>query len=266
MILSLQRLSSLAVVFVVISSSAWAQDESGVYVRASFGYDLSRDVRLVDRACDPAPLLNFFGCQPGTDGIQIGAPGDVGGGPAVEVAAGVRVLPFLRAELAIAHRPDLDFEGNATFPGAGNAQPVSASVTGSSVMARVFADLASLLPLAWAAPIEPFVGAGVGASRNRMGDVLYEFPELASQPATTMTGGGAHWDGAWDASVGAAVRVGRRTLVEGAYRYSDFGWIETDAGTIDVVRGSRVFAIDNVAGTRGRLSSHGVYLGIRQEF
>lgn len=247
----------------VTVSAAFAQDRARSYVRGSVGYEAATDTRLADRACDAAPLLNFFGCQSGEDGEPIGAQGDFGESPSVEIAVGLRVLRYLPVELALSHRPGFDFAGNANFLGAGDLQPVSAEATQTAVMVRGILDLGSFLSRG---RIEPFVGIGVGMSRNRVGDMTYEFPALAANPASTTTRGGMHWDLAWDVGAGVAVRVGSRFLVEGGYRYSDFGWIETDDGVIDVVRGDQRLEIANVAGTRAPLRIHGVYVGLRQEF
>lgn len=248
---------------VTVVSAASAQDRSRAYVRGAVGYEAATDTRLADRACDAAPLLNFFGCQPGEDGEPIGARGNFGESPGVELAAGLRALRYLPVEVALSHRPGLEFAGNATFLGAGERQPASAEVTQTAVMVRGILDLG---PILTRGRIEPFVGIGVGMSRNRVGDVTYEFPGLAANPASTTTRGGTHWDLAWDVGAGVAVRVTSHFLVEGGYRYSDFGWIETDDGPIDVVRGDQRRAIDNVAGTRAPLRIHSVYVGLRREF
>jgi opacity protein-like surface antigen len=256
-------LAALLIGGAIAVPAASAQETPRAYVRAAIGYDRSRDARLVDRSCDPAPLLNLFGCQDGTDGAQIGAAGDFGGTATVDVAAGVRVLRSVRVELALSWLPGFAFTGNATFLGAGETQPVEADVKGTALMARTYLDVR---PFVATGPFEPFVAVGIGGARLRASDVTFTFPELAVQPATTTIRGGTHWGFAWDAAAGAAVRVATRTLIEGAYRYSDLGRVETDAGPIDVVRGDRQRFIDDVAGTRARVRSHSAYIGLRQEF
>ncbi len=258
---------ALLVLFVGASASAAAQTSPAprFQIRASLGYDQSRPAGFLDRTCGASAALNFFGCLPGTDGRQIGSHGDFGGTLAVELAAGARprLLPFLRLEGAVVYRPNFEFTGNATFLGAGNDQPVDASVSATALLVRALVDLP---PFAARGRVRPFVGGGLGWSHNRIGRVLYGFPGLPSQPATTTTPGGVRWSGAWDLTAGAALRLSRRLLVEGGYRYSDFGRVATDDGTIEVVRGDRQLAISDVAGTTARLRSQGVYVGIRREF
>jgi len=65
---------------------------------------------------------------------------------------------------------------------------------------------------------------------------------------------------------GTAIRVAPRSLVEFAYRYSDYGHIKTRSGTLRNVRGGSNNPVKDVDGTKARLRSHGLYLGFRQEF
>jgi opacity protein-like surface antigen len=246
----------------VVAAPASGQDRARFQVRASFGYEQSQTSRFADRSCDSAPLLNFFGCQPGEDGLQLGSQGDFGSSVAFELAAGIRIWPFLRIEAAAAQLPNLQFSGNANFLGAGNDQPVRAAASATPVMTHVVFDLGPFVKIG---RVEPFVGAGAGWSRNRLGGVVYRFPDLNAQPSTTTTVGGAHWAGAWDARLGVAVRMVRRTRFEAEYRFSDLGWLTADDGAIDIVRGSRQLTIAGVAGTRARLQVQGVYAGIRWE-
>jgi len=246
------------------SATAETDEAKRFYLRVAVGYDWSRGTRLQDRDCNPATRLAFFGCRSGLDGRAIGAYGDFGGSPAGEIAIGARVLPALRLELALSHRPGFRFEGNANFLASGNRQPVEGDVTQSAAMLQAYVDLAPLLKVDLG-PLEPFVGAGLGLSRNRVSRVRYDFPALA-QPAWTETRGGTHWSLAWSAMLGTALRIGPSSLLEFSYRYSDFGRVQTRDGPITVMRGGNRFTVGNVAGTRGRLRSHGLYLGFRQEF
>jgi hypothetical protein len=164
---------SVALACVVASAlPARAQDAPRFHVRASVGAGQTSDTRLLDRACDPAPLLNFFGCEPGTDGEQIGARGDFDRGAAVEFAAGMRVLRFLRVEAAVSHLSGAGSSGNATFLGAGKSQPVSAFVSATTLMARAILDLG----LVSTGRVEPFVcsvavGVVLGGGGDRGRDV-----------------------------------------------------------------------------------------------
>ena len=133
------------------------------------------------------------------------------------------------------------------------------------MMALAFVDIGPLLNRKFG-PFEPFLGAGAGIARNRVSKVHYSFPEIPSQPAWTETKGGTNRDVAWVAMAGTAIRVAPRSLVEFAYRYSDYGHIKTRSGTLRNVRGGSNNPVKDVGGTKARLRSHGLYLGFRQEF
>ncbi|MGE0450463.1 MAG: outer membrane protein [Vicinamibacterales bacterium] len=256
------RTTALALAtWVAAANPAAAQPPSRYYVAAAGGVERSRDTRLVDAACDGPDIL-FFGCQAGTDGQQLGAAGDFGGSPVLELGVGVRLLRQLRAEVAVANAVGYSLEANANFLGAGSQQPATAEMSRLAVMARAIVDLTPLY--VWR--LEPFVGVGAGVSRQRLSGVTYEFPELSSQPSTTATQGGRWRGAAWDGSAGVALRVTPRARIDVTYRYTDAGHVETDPGTIEVVRGSRTLVIDGVGGTRAALTSHAVLIGIRGTF
>lgn len=257
--------SAVAAFFALAALPSVAQadrDPGRFYVRAALGYDWSRDETLRDRSCNPRGQTPYFGCTAGEDGRPIGAYGDFGGSIAGEIALGARVLPALRLELALSHRPNFEFRGNANFLNAGKDQPLHTDVTQTSAMVNGYLDLVPLFD--WdLGRFEPFVGAGLGVSRNYIAREHYEFPDLQQW---TETRSGTHWSLAWSATVGSALRVGPQSLIELSYRYSDFGRVMTKDGPITVERGGNKFKVDNVGGTQGRLRSHGLYLGFRQEF
>jgi opacity protein-like surface antigen len=244
--------------FVLCAAPASAQDDARVYVGATAGYDWSRSTTVRDRSCDPSPQFGLFGCGNGADGRQTGVRGDFGSGAAWEATIGTRVLKTVRVEAALATRSGLALRGNANFAGAGDVQPVAADVTQRGLMARgLWAFFAK-------GRMTTFVSAGVGVSYARIGEVLYSFPGLPSVPSTTQTVGGTNWQRAWDLSAGASLRLRDRTRLDVTYRFSDLGTVATADGPIEVVRGDRVRTIDGVAGSRARLSSRGLYAGIRQ--
>lgn len=243
------------------AGTAVAQQPSRFYVSAAGGVERSRDAKLVDASCEGSQIL-FFGCQAGIDEQQLGAAGSFGSSPVLELAFGARVFRQLRAEAAVASALGYGLEANANFLGAGTQQPARADLGRLAVMGRAIVDITPLN----VGRLEPFAGVGLGMSRQRLSDVLYDFPELPSQPSTTSTLGGRRRQLAWDGSAGVAVRVTARTRLDVTYRYTDAGGVETDAGAIQIVRGARTLSIDGVGGTRANLTSHAVLVGLRGWF
>lgn len=68
--------------------------------------------------------------------------------------------------------------------------------------------------------VRPFLGAGLGVARNRMGAMTYTFPNLSAK-ATTTTPGGNSSNLAYLLSAGLSVPVGDRLDLDLAYRYTD---------------------------------------------
>jgi opacity protein-like surface antigen len=256
----LRILAAATLAAAIGSSAASAQETNGLYIRVGAGWDDSHTTVLHDRACDVTPLLNLFGCGAGEDGRRLGARGSFGSAFSGALAAGVRVRPGVRFEAEASHRSGFALDAQANFLRAGAVQPVGADVSQTALIGRIVLDVV-VDPIG---PFVPYLAAGAGASRNDIGPVLFEFPALATQPATTAVGGGVRWQAAWDLGAGASLKLGGRTSLEVGYRYSDFGHVMTDDGRITVIRGTRETPVDNVAGLSSRLRSQGVLVGLRQ--
>ena len=260
--------ASLAGLALTLAAGAAAAGEPRVYLRGLAGYDWSLDANFEDADCASTSPAALFGCGEGEDGDTLGAYGDFGASPLFEVAAGVEVTDFLRLEAAYDYRPSLAFEGNANFLRSGSDQPVSGDVTQWGVMG--FAYLEPLAALGVAFPLKPFVGLGAGVSQNEISQMRYEFPDL-HQPAHSETQGGATTNFAWAATAGVGYDVTDHLTLELAWRYSDLGEVETDAGTLHNERYSKrqgrpiTFDIP-IAETKANLTTQGVTLSARWRF
>ena len=232
------------------------------YLRAAIGADMSGDATFRDADCastDPAAL---FGCEDGSDGKPIGADGDFGSSVMFEAAAGVEVTDYLRLEAAFSYRPDFAFEGEANFLRAGSEQPVSGDVTQMGAMA--FAYVAPLAALGVDSPLQPFLGAGAGLSRNEVSEMTYDFPDLR-QPRYSVTPDGTSTDFAWAVTAGLSWEVSDRLVLDLAWRYSDFGTVETDQGTLFNQFSTRTLDIE-IGETEAELTSHAATLSARWRF
>ena len=158
---------SCAAAILVPAALGWgalAQAADG-YLRATLGYEQSRDADFADRDCSSQQPAALFGCAPGDDGRPIGAYGDFGGYPLVELALGTRLLPWLRADLSLGYRFAIDYQGNANFLAVGTHEPVAADLESWNGMVNAFVDLAPLSGTDLG-PFQPYVGAGVGVAHN----------------------------------------------------------------------------------------------------
>jgi len=66
-------------------------------------------------------------------------------------------------------------------------------------------------------------------------------------------------------TAGASMEVSERVTLDIAYRYTDFGSVETDAGSATITRASGVSQLD-IAGTKADLHAHGLAISLRFSF
>ncbi|MGQ9368667.1 outer membrane protein [Azospirillum sp. ST 5-10] len=237
-----------------VSGGAAAAD-GGVYLRADLSYDWSRSTRFHDWNCagtDPR-RVELFGCD-------ARAAGDFGGTAGFGAGIGYRLSPLLRIEAALAYRPGWRFAGDANFPISGD-QPVRADATTLTGLVNGYLDLAGLVP-GGLGRFQPYVGGGVGVSRNRTDGMDMRFPVL-DQRVTTPSGW--HTSFAWQLTAGTGVALSESLTLDVAYRYTDFGRVMTEDGEAPRWRAGSLRVLD-IDGTEARLRSHGVQVGLRYAF
>lgn len=93
--------------------------------------------------------------------------------------------------------------------------------TANTVMANGYYDL----PFTIAERFRPYVGGGIGRSRNKVNNINWQDPGFAGQVP-----GGSTTSTAWQLTLGADVRVTKNWVLDIAYRYADLGDLKTDAG------------------------------------
>ena len=170
--------------------------------------------------------------------------------------------PATRLEVLVEYRPRLDFEGRANFLEPDRRQEVTADLSTVSAMLAGHVDLPGL-GLPRLGPFDPFVGAGAGVARTRIGETRMMFPK------TTTIVPGAHRTGfAWMVTAGLATALNERATLELAWRYTDLGTVHTGRGEGRVVwrDGSREPLPLDLAATRASLRTHGLRLSVRYAF
>ncbi|MDA8125927.1 MAG: outer membrane beta-barrel protein [Deltaproteobacteria bacterium] len=250
----------LAVLF--LSSSAAPAGAAGWYMRGGLGFEWSLAGDFSDRESTAQNPPALFGTGPGRDGRQIGAYGDFGRFPSIEAAAGKQLLPWLRTEFAVHYRPDMQYRGQANFRGVPGDQPVSARADALTGMVNLFCDVAPLFGLN-SGRFQPYLGGGIGASYNQLGDVTYLFPGNPGAHKVTITPGGNKTDIAWMAGIGMGIALSERTVLDLSYRYADLGRVSADAGRASANNVPAGFDVDQ---TWAPLRFQGVFAGIRYLF
>ena len=99
--------------------------------------------------------------------------------------------------------------------------PIHSSVKSTTLMFNAYKDLGSF------GPVTPYLGAGVGVSYNKMGDVYFtDNPNL-----TNTIHGDSRMSLAWSLMAGIGYQLNERAILDVGYRYMDYG--KAQSGQID---------------------------------
>lgn len=244
---------------VAAPAPAGGQPSNRLYLRAGLSLDRSRETRFKDRDCRSPRPGHFYGCGPGVDGAPFSSLGDFGTIAGIELGIGYVASPALRIDATAEIRPKFSFEGHSNYFRR-HPRTVSADASALSAMLSAYADLAGL-GLPRFGPFTPFVGGGIGLSRIDIDDMRLHFP------ITVVTiPGGDRTNFAWMLTAGLSTSIGERTTLDLAWRYTDFGAVETGRGTGRTVcrnEGCGRASSYPVPETRARLATHGLRLSIR---
>ncbi len=241
-----------------VSSGATASND--FYVLAGFVLDRAGETRFTDKDCSSP--MHLYGCATGIDDAPLGSLGDFGTMAGLELGGGYVAAPFLRLEATVQYRPSFSFEGRANFLQTTGEQSVSAELSSLSGMLTAYLDL-PLLGLPRPGPFSPFIGGGIGLSLIDIDETRMEFPKT-----TTVVPGDRRVNPAGMMTAGVAMFSGRAVTLDLAWRYADFGAVETGkAGGRVVWRdGSRNPLEIDLDETRANLSSHELRVSVRYAF
>ena len=172
--------------------------------------------------------------------------GAVGHGLAVDIAAGVRLGPRLRAQLELGAAPALEFRGNTNYRSAGAHQPSEADLGMSRIVLAGFYEFPGR-ELSPGRDVSPFLGAGAGVSTYRLSGYVQRFPDPDDPGGSLRAGPGGEIpftaipDGrgrnrTWMLTVGVSIPIREGICLDLGYRYVDAGVLRTDSGDITIVR------------------------------
>jgi opacity protein-like surface antigen len=190
------------------------QDYGGWYLRGDIGMT-NQSLNNLTLATAPFPA----GFQSTGMGFDSSTSYDVG--------IGYQFNNWFRADVTGEYRGNANFHGsqfsplNASFPGFAEVDNYSGSTHEWVAMANGYVDLGT-----WSC-ITPFVGAGIGASRNTISgfrdDGVNLFTGVGTSPSSTFAADGSKWNFAWALHAGLAYKVAPGFTVELAYRYINLG-------------------------------------------
>jgi opacity protein-like surface antigen len=239
-----------------IGTAAAAEDNDHPrYIRLGIGLSDTRSTSFADQDCTATSPAALFGCDNGPDGNPIGAYGSFGSSVLFEGAWGQDITNWLRGEVALGYRPDLNFSGQSNFSDVTlGTEPVDATGRNITLMANAYLELSDILGMEQSS-VHPFLSGGVGVAFNRTSAVTYSFPSLGAGDAT-ITQGGSTTDFAWSLGAGIGIDLTDRLGLELAYRYIDLGDVATAPGDIRIVRAGRDDLLIPVDATVAALKAH----------
>lgn len=253
---------AVAAALALMSLCPGVADAGEYYLRSGIGLDWSGDAAFTDIDCASTVPAALYGCGRDRDGVPRRSFGDFGEVAVLEFGLGYVPGGAMRYELMVEHRPHYSFEGRANFLAPDRQQSVAADITSVSGMLAVFADFPEFASRG-RTTITPYVGAGAGAVRNRIGGTTMTFPTT-----TTSVRGGSRTDLTWMITAGFTLPLNERLGLDVAWRYADLGEVHSGRGEGGVVwhDGSRDPIPLDLAPTQARIRSHGLRVSLRYSF
>ena len=176
--------------------------------------------------------------------------------PFFGLGIGYNFNDWLRFDLTGEYRGRSNFHGSEIYAGApsNSTDEYSGSKSEWLFLMNGYVDLGT-----WSG-LTPFVGAGVGGSRNTIHnfqDVCHACGGVPANNGISFASDASKWNFAWALHAGLAYKVSKNFTVELAYRYLDMGKAMT--GTFVSYDGLFI----TPASTFDRLTSHDLKLGLR---
>ena len=230
------------------------------YLRGGIGLTRSDASSFIDIDCKSEVPAALYGCG-SRDGVPRQSAGDFGAIPVIEAGLGYK-NGATRFEFLLEYRPQFEFEGRANFLPPDRRQSVMAELSSISGMLAGFVDFSGP-ELPDSLPITPYIGAGIGVARTKIGETSMIFPTT-----TTIVPGEIRSGLAWMLTAGIAVPLSEKMILDLGWRYSDLGEVHTgaDRGRVVWHDGSRDPLPLDLAPTRTRLKGHGLRLSLRYAF
>lgn len=173
------------------------------------------------------------------------------------LGVGYQFSKNFRADITGEYRGKSDFYGVDVINDGGLINEYRTDKSEWTFLANVYWDM-----FTWNS-ITPFIGAGIGASYNRIGDVTdTNLNDPSGGPFCPVSNGcaGANgdWDLAWALHAGLAFDVSQNMKVEVAYRYLNLGGAKSE----NIIGSGGLDAVDNPL-EFDELTSHDVKIALR---
>lgn len=183
--------------------------------------------------------------------------GGFGSAPIFGAGVGYQINDWFRTDATVEYRGKASFTATDRFintdTGVATTNNYSANKSEWLLLANAYVDLGSV------AGITPYVGAGVGASRN----TISNFYDRAGDGGGGFAGTDSKWNFAWALHAGVGIKATERLTIDLGYSYVDLG----DGQTAQAYNSNYPeFSRPNDGFKFKDITSHDVKLGMRYAF
>ena len=236
-------LALAAVAALTVAPNAAAQ----FYVQLDSGWSWAQNAKMTDTQPSSPDCLLQGGSYGGNicNGTlnHLGSSFIIGGGVGYKLPVGFRV------DVTYNYRGGYDLKGSD--PAGTNFDPKTTASTG---MVNGYYDL----PFKIAERATPYLGGGVGRSRNKVNNINWNDGGSSGQVP-----GGSKNSTAWQLTLGADIRVTRNWVIDVGYRYVDLGTLSTNAGA--ATSGQPFNANNFTTPLEGKLKANEFLFNVRYE-
>lgn len=218
------------------------------YVQLDTGWSWAQNAKMTDtQPSSPDCLLQGGSYSVGNicNGTlnHLGSSFIIGGGIGYKLPMGFRV------DVTYNNRSGYNLSGSD--PAGTNFDPKTTANTG---MINGYYDI----PYTIAGRFTPYVGGGVGRSRNKVNNINWNDGGSSGQVP-----GGSKTSTAWQLTLGADIRITRNWVIDVGYRYVDLGKLSTNAGA---ATGGQPFNLNNyTTPLEGKLKANEFLFNVRFE-
>jgi len=147
----------------------------------------------------------------------------------------------IRTELEYSYRHDFSYDADPTYISAATPTRMTSQLSSHAVMANVYYDIKTK------SKFTPFIGGGIGVSRNKtQSDVTVIATNAPAKASTTKN------NFAWNLGAGVGYQLTDAITLDASYRYVDLGKAVWGTPTMEI--------------TGQDLTSHEVTIGLRYAF
>jgi opacity protein-like surface antigen len=234
-------LALAAVAALIAAPNAAAQ----VYIQVDSGWSWAQNAKMTDTQ-PSSPDCLLYG---GSPNICNGTLNHLGSSFIIGAGVGYKLPMGFRVDITYNYRGGYDLKGSD--PAGTTFDPKTTASTG---MVNGYYDL----PFKIAERVTPYVGGGVGRSRNKVNNINWNDASSSGQVP-----GGSKSSTAWQLTLGADIRITRNWVIDVGYRYVDLGKLSTNAGA---ATGGQPFNANNyTTPIEGKLKANEFLFNVRYE-